>query len=69
VSKYTSRGQKLFRVALFEKQMPDNFIDIAWEIFPMLEAGNFITHMYAYIFKIIYGVQELKIAQPCVCAT
>jgi hypothetical protein len=49
--------------------MPDDFIDIAWEIFPMLEAGNFITHMYAYIFKINYGVQELKIAQPCVCAT
>ena len=59
----------MFRSALFEKQMPDDFVDMAWEIFPKLEAGNFVTLMYAYIFKINYGVQELKIAQPCVCAT
>ncbi len=54
-SKYTTRGQKLFRVALFEKRIPANFVDIAWEIFPKLEAGNDVTHIYSFTnLKILF---------------
>jgi hypothetical protein len=64
-----TRGKKLFPAALYEKQIPVECVDMAWEIFPKLEAGKFITHIYAYIFKIKYVMQELKIVQPCVCVT